>query len=48
MSAKKPKRKRSKELQSKVTESRNKMKEQVVKSKKNYKRKPKYPEEGED
>ncbi|MCP4459627.1 MAG: hypothetical protein GY816_16620 [Cytophagales bacterium] len=47
MSTEKPKRKRTKEQQSQVTESRKKMKEQVVKSKKTYKRKSKYPDEEE-
>ena len=40
-----PKYKRSKELQSQITDSRTKMKEKVVESKKNYKRKPKHKSE---
>jgi len=37
-----PKYKRSKELQSQITDARAKMKEKVVENKKNYKRKPKH------
>ncbi len=47
MSDKERKRKRTKEQQAQVTEARNKMKEKVVESKKNYKRKPKHPKEEE-
>lgn len=42
MTDKPSKYKRTKELQSQVTESRSKMKEKVVESKKVYKRKSKY------
>jgi hypothetical protein len=48
MSEDQPKRKRTKKQQSQVTESRNKMKEKVVESKKAYKRKSKHPNEDED
>ena len=47
MTPENPKRKRSKEQQSGMTEARSKMKEQVVESKKVYKRKPKHGNEEE-
>jgi len=42
-----PSRKRSRVLQAGISDARSKMKEQVVKSKKSYKRKRKHPENNE-